>query len=67
MTRKDFEWFAAWLDQYPNLLADYDALDDMMAYFEAINPAFKRGRFLLAAGFEREELDEIWDLEKDEY
>ena len=60
MTAKHFIWFAAWLDQYPNLLSDYDALDDLMAFFAAMNDKFDRSRFLLAAGFSQEEVSEIW-------
>lgn len=64
MTKKNFEWFAAWLEQYPNLLMDYDALDDLMAMFHAANPRFKRNQFLTASGFSEEEVLEIWGEEE---
>lgn len=67
MTKKHFEWFAQWIGTHPNLIMDYDALDDLMGMFEVWNPSFKRGRFLLACGFDREEIADIWDLEKDEF
>ena len=60
MTAKDFIFFAGLLDVYPNLTQDYDALDDMMAYFWERNPRFDHRRFLLAAGFEAEEIEEVW-------
>ena len=60
MTAKHFIWFATWLDQYPNLIQDYDALDDLMAFFAISNEKFDRRRFLSAAGFSDEEITEIW-------
>ena len=60
MTAKDFNFFAELLDVYPCLTQDYDALDDMMSYFHERNPRFDHRRFLLAAGFEAEEIEEIW-------
>ena len=65
MHRKQFEWFASWLDQYPNLLMDYDALDDLMSFFEACNPAFDHRRFLLASGFTEDEVVDIWGFRKE--
>ena len=67
MTRKDFEFFADLIGTYHNLTMDYDSLDDMMAYFEQRNSNFKRGRFLLACGFDREEIADIWDCGKAEF
>lgn len=60
MTAKHFTWFAQWFHQYPNLLDDYDALDDVMHMFSVWNPNFDRTRFLLAIGFEQEEITDIW-------
>ena len=60
MTKKDFDFFAGLLDVYPNLTQDYDALDDMMAWFAERNPRFNHRMFLIAAGFEADEVEEIW-------
>ena len=60
MTAKHFIWFAQWLSMYPNLLMDYDALDDMMHMFKTWNPKFDNRRFLMAVGFEEEEINDIW-------
>lgn len=60
MTAKHFTWFAQWLSMYPNLLMDYDALDDLMGMFQAWNPKFDNRRFLMAVGFEEEEINDIW-------
>ena len=63
MTKKHFEWFAQWIDQYPNLTQDYDALDDLMAYFEAMNDKFKRKLFLQECGFELDEISDVWSID----
>ena len=60
MTAKHFQWLAMWLSMYPNLIMDYDALDDLMAYLQSQNPRFDRTRFLTAVGFEEEEIRDIW-------
>ena len=60
LTKKDFEAFAEWIDVYPNLAADYDWLDDLMAYCAQSNKNFNHHRFLLAAGFTEDEVVEIW-------
>lgn len=60
MTAKDFNFFAELLNVYPNLTQDYDALDDIMGWFHARNERFNHRRFLLAAGFESDEVEEIW-------
>ena len=65
MTRQDFEFFAAKLEQYPNLLMDYDFIDDLMDWFHYRNPNFDHYRFLIASGFDAEEIKEIWDLDED--
>lgn len=62
MTKKHFEWLAEWLGQYPNLLDNYDALDDLMHMCSVWNPKFDRKKFLLSAGFEAEEIKDIWDI-----
>ena len=61
MTRQHFIWFAQWIEMYPNLTMDYDALDDLMNYFYAKNSHFDRRKFLSACGFSVEEIDEIWE------
>ena len=58
-------FFAELLDVYPCLTQDYDALDDMMSYFYERNPRFDHRSFLLAAGFEAEEIEEIWGYRKE--
>ena len=63
MTKKHFDWFAAWIDQYPNLTMDYDALDDLMAYFHSQNKNFDHHKFLLACGFDQDEIIDIWGKE----
>ena len=60
MTAKDFIWLAQWLSQYPNLIHDYDALDDLMWYCQARNPRFDRTKFLTAVGFDQDEITDIW-------
>ena len=60
MTKRHFIWFAQWIEMYPNLTMDYDALDDLMNYFYAKNSRFDREKFLLACGFDQEEIDDIW-------
>ena len=65
MTKQDFEVFAGWFRIYPHLLQDYDFIDDLMDWCSRRNKNFDHKRFLLACGFEEEEIQEIWDYDED--